>query len=331
MTDSPFRGVIPPVVIPLTEKRQLDLEALERSINRMIEAGVDGLFFLGSSGEVAFLTDAQRYHVLQEAVAMVHGRVPVLAGIIDMETLRVVDQAKRAAGYGVDALVATAPFYALGGPKEVERHSRAIREHTDLPLFAYDLPACVHTKLDPTMLVRLGEDGVLQGVKDSSGDDVSFRWLCLQNEDAGHPLQLLTGHEVVVDGAYLGGADGSVPGLANIDPAARGAVARGAGRRLGARARYPEPPGPPHVRDARGEGHRGLRRRRGRVQDGAVADGRVQHEPDARARVRARGRGRGPHRARAQEGRSHGCRRTHAPVHLERLPRLRLLGIGRPA
>ena len=218
MTDSPFHGVIPPVVIPLTEKKQLDLPALERSINRMIDAGVDGLFFLGSSGEVAFLTDAQRYHVLQEAVAMVHGRVPVLAGIIDMETLRVVDQAKRASGYGVDALVATAPFYALGGPKETERHFRDIREHTDLPLFAYDLPVCVHTKLDPTMLVRLGKEGVLQGVKDSSGDDVSFRWLVLENEDAGHPLQLLTGHEVCVDGAYLAGADGSVPGLANIDP-----------------------------------------------------------------------------------------------------------------
>ena len=95
MTDSPFRGVIPTVVIPLTEKRQLDLEALERSINRMIEAGVDGLFFLGSSGEVAFLTDAQRYHVLQEAIAMVHGRVPVLTGIIDMETMRVVDQDRK--------------------------------------------------------------------------------------------------------------------------------------------------------------------------------------------------------------------------------------------
>ena len=113
MTDSPFHGVIPPVVIPLTEKKQLDLEAFERSINRMIDAGVDGLFFLGSSGEVAFLTDAQRYHVLQEAVAIVNHRVPVLAGVIDMETLRVVDQAKRAKGFGVDALVATAPFYAL--------------------------------------------------------------------------------------------------------------------------------------------------------------------------------------------------------------------------
>ena len=70
-TDIQFRGVIPPVVIPLTEQRTLDLEALERSINRMIDAGVDGLFFLGSSGEVAFLTDAQRYHVLQEAVAII--------------------------------------------------------------------------------------------------------------------------------------------------------------------------------------------------------------------------------------------------------------------
>lgn len=218
MDTSQLRGVIPPVVIPLSEKKTLDLEAFNTSINRMIDAGVDGLFFLGSSGEVAFLTDAQRYHVLQEAVAIVNGRVPVLAGIIDMETMRVVDQAKRATGFGVDALVATAPFYALGGPKEVERHFRAIREYTDLPLFAYDLPQCVHTKLDPTMLVRLGTDGVLQGVKDSSGDDVSFRWLMLENEDAGHPLQILTGHEVCVDGAYLGGADGSVPGLANIDP-----------------------------------------------------------------------------------------------------------------
>lgn len=211
-------GVIPPVVVPLTDKRQLDLKAFSRTIERMIDAGVDGLFFLGSSGEVAFLTDAQRHHVLHEAVSLVRGRVPVLAGIIDMETLRVIDQAKRAEALGVDGLVCTAPFYALGGPRETERHFRVVRENTNLPLFAYDLPVCVHTKLDPTMLVRLGGEGVIQGVKDSSGDDVSFRWLVLENEDAGHPLRLLTGHEVCVDGAYLAGADGSVPGLANIDP-----------------------------------------------------------------------------------------------------------------
>ncbi|MBS7407134.1 MAG: dihydrodipicolinate synthase family protein, partial [Coriobacteriales bacterium] len=218
MADSKFHGVIPPVVVPLDANRELDVPAFERSINRMIEGGVHGLFFLGSSGEVAFLNDDQRFQLLEEAVRIVDHRVPVLAGVIDMETERVIKQVKRTQQYDVDGLVCTAPFYALGGPKENERHFRVIREHAELPLFAYDLPVCVHTKLDPTMLVRLGNDGVLAGVKDSSGADVQFRWLLLETEDAGHPLQLLTGHEVCVDGAYLGGADGSVPGLANLAP-----------------------------------------------------------------------------------------------------------------
>ena len=76
----------------------------------------------------------------------------------------------------------------------------------------------MHTKLDPALLVRLGREGVLTGVKDSSGDDVGFRRLVMMNEAAGGSLTLLTGHEVVVDGAYLAGGHGSVPGLGNIDP-----------------------------------------------------------------------------------------------------------------
>ncbi len=215
---SNLKGVIPPVVIPLREDRTFDRASLERSVNRMIDAGVDGLFFLGSTSAVAFETDVERAEILAAAIEIVRGRVPVLAGCIDTETNRVIEHAKHAQAAGVDGVVATCPFYALGGSKEVERHFRVLHDHIDLPLFAYDLPACVHTKLDPTMLVRLGVDGVLAGVKDSSNDDVSFRWLSLENEDAGHPLRLLTGHEVVVDGAYLAGADGSVPGLGNIDP-----------------------------------------------------------------------------------------------------------------
>ncbi len=213
-----LKGVIPSVVIPLTSKKSIDLEAFHKSIKNMLDAGVDGLFFLGSCGEVAHLTDAQRYHVLSEAVSIVNGRVPILAGIIDMETLRVVDQAKRASSYGVDGLVATAPFYTLGGSGEVERHFRAIRDHTSLPLYAYDLPACTKAKLDPALLVRLGCEGVLQGVKDSSGDDANFRWLVQENKDAGSPLSLFAGRDMVVDGAYLAGADGCIPGLANVDP-----------------------------------------------------------------------------------------------------------------
>ena len=214
----PFSGVVPPVVTPDTPDHQLDVVSFERSINRLIEAGVDGLFFLGSSGEVVFATDERRDQIVREAVRIVDHRVPVLVGIIDTETERVLEHGRRALALGADALVATAPFYALGGPADVEEHFRILHQELDAPLFAYDIPVCVHTKLPWKMLARLGAAGVLAGVKDSSGDDVSFRYLVQENEKNGHPLTLLTGHEIVVDGALLSGADGSVPGLANVEP-----------------------------------------------------------------------------------------------------------------
>ena len=218
MANKLYRGVIPPVVVPDTEDRQLDVASFERNINRMIEAGVDGLFFLGSSGEVVFSTDERRDEIIREAVRIVDHRVPVFVGIIDTETERVLEHGRRAQELGADVLVATCPFYALGGLAEVEEHFRILHEELDLPIFAYDIPVCVHTKLPWRLLAKLGAEGVLSGVKDSSGDDISFRYLCQENEKLGHPLSLLTGHEIVVDGAYLSGADGSVPGLGNVDP-----------------------------------------------------------------------------------------------------------------
>ena len=215
---SKIRGVVPPLAIPLKDG-ELDVPSLERHINRLIEAGLDGLFVSGSTGEVAFSTAERRAQIQREAVRIVDGRIPLLVGVIDTETERVIENIKAVEEIGgATGVVATAPFYALGGETEVERHFRLLKENTSLELWAYDIPVCVHTKLSPDLLMRLGRDGVIDGVKDSSGDDVAFRWLCLANEAAGHPMQLLTGHEVVVDGAYMSGADGSVPGLANVDP-----------------------------------------------------------------------------------------------------------------
>jgi 4-hydroxy-tetrahydrodipicolinate synthase len=115
-------------------------------------------------------------------------------------------------------VVATAPFYAVTHAPQIRRHFEILGERADVPVYAYDIPRCVHTELDPDMLVELGVSGAIAGVKDSSGDDVAFRRLALRNRAAGGPLTLFTGHEVVVDGAYLAGADGVVPGLANVDP-----------------------------------------------------------------------------------------------------------------
>lgn len=219
MNIEPLHGVVPPLCTPLTPNWTVDVPSLERLVDFQLHAGVDGLFALGSTGEVAFLTDAQRRQVLETVVRRVAGRVPVLAGAIDMTSLRVLDHAKVAAEVGCDGLVATAPFYTRTHPAEIESHFRTIAAAVDLPLYAYDLPVSVHSKLGADMLVRLASDDVLAGVKDSSGDDAGLRRLVLAaRQHAPASFSVLTGSELTVDTSLRMGAHGFVPGLGNVDP-----------------------------------------------------------------------------------------------------------------
>lgn len=212
-----FSGVVPPIVTPLTSAGVIDVPSLERLVDFQIDAGVTGLFALGSSGESAFLTESQRDQALEVVIRATAGRVPVLAGCIETTTGRVIERARIAEKLGADATVVTAPFYTRIHPLEVDRHFRAVRAAVDLPMFAYDVPVSVHTKLAVDQILSLAADGVVDGLKDSSGDDVGFRQVVLGA--AGIPgFSALTGHEVVVDAMMLSGADGVVPGLGNVDP-----------------------------------------------------------------------------------------------------------------
>lgn len=214
-----FAGVVPPVATPLLPDGTIDHASLERLVERLIAEGVSGLFALGSTGETAYFTDDQRVELLTTIVRANAGRVPVIAGAIELTAPRIVETARRLVAAGAQAIVTTAPLYTLNSAAEVADHFRTIAAAIDAPLWAYDVPVRVHSKLGIDLLVQLGLEGVIHGVKDSSGDDVSFRRLLAANAAAGRPLQLLTGHEVVVDAMALAGADGVVPGLANVEAA----------------------------------------------------------------------------------------------------------------
>jgi 4-hydroxy-tetrahydrodipicolinate synthase len=185
-----------------------------------VEAGVDGLFVLGSSSEAAYLTDDQRRLVVETVVSHVAGALPVLAGAIDMTTPRVMDHVRSVSAAGADAVVVTAPFYTRTHPSEIARHFRLVASGSPVPVVAYDLPASVHSKLPPGLVLELAADGVLAGLKDSSGDLASFRAVVTGARE--HPgiggFSVLTGSELLVDSALAMGADGAVPGLANVDP-----------------------------------------------------------------------------------------------------------------
>lgn len=214
-----FRGVVPPLLTPMHADGSLDLDSLDSLVDHLVDAGVHGVFALGSSGQVAYLTDAERDTVVRRVADRLAGRVPLVVGIPDFTARRIADHGRRAADNGADAVVMTAPLYALQDGAEIADSFRMVAAEVPVPLLAYDVPVRVHTKLTAAMLLALGQEGVITGVKDSSGDDVGFRLLVDANRAAGSPLEVLTGHEVVVDGMLLLGADGVVPGLGNVDPA----------------------------------------------------------------------------------------------------------------
>ncbi|WP_128376764.1 dihydrodipicolinate synthase family protein [Streptomyces cavernae] len=214
---TPLTGVVPPVCTPLTPDREVDVPSLIRLVDHLMDAGVHGLFVLGSSSEAAYLTDLHRRTVVEAVTAHVAGRLPVLAGAIDMTTPRVLDHVRSVTAAGADAVVVTAPFYTRTHPAEIARHYRLVAGTSPVPVFAYDIPVSVHTKLPADLVLQLAADGVLAGLKDSSGDEGGFRRVVL-GARAIEGFSVLTGSEVVVDAALAMGADGVVPGLGNVDP-----------------------------------------------------------------------------------------------------------------
>jgi 4-hydroxy-tetrahydrodipicolinate synthase len=217
---APLTGVVPPVCTPLTPEGEVDVPSLLRLVDHLVGAGVDALFVLGSTSEVAFLTDRQRRLVVASVTGHVGGQVPVLAGAIDMTTARVLDHIESVTSAGAQAVVVTAPFYTRTHPAEIARHYRRLAARSPVPVIAYDIPMAVHTKLPADVVLELAAEGVLAGLKDSSGDLAAFREVVtaarIRPDITG--FSVLTGSELLVDAALALGADGAVPGLANVDP-----------------------------------------------------------------------------------------------------------------
>ncbi|MES0030225.1 dihydrodipicolinate synthase family protein [Mesorhizobium sp. M0040] len=212
-----FTGVVPPVVTPLNADFSIDFPSFTRTIENLLDGGVHGLFVLGSTSEVVFHDEAGRRAILEHAVKVNNGRVPIFAGVIDPTTDRVINHARIARSAGADAIVVTAPFYTRTSQPEIGDHFRYIKDAIDIPVIAYDIPVCVHIKLERKTTVGLAREGAIAGIKDSSGDDGNLRYVLKDMADDPGFFGM-TGSEILVDSVLAMGAHGVVPGLANVDP-----------------------------------------------------------------------------------------------------------------
>ena len=213
----PLRGIVPPLITPLSRIDALDVAGLERLVEHILAGGVAGLFVLGTTGEFSSISYKLRYELVERVCALVDGRVPVLVGVTDTAIDESVRLAEFAAANGAGAVVAAPPFYYASGQPELIEYYTNLNKRMPLTLYLYNMP--VHTKvmLEPATVKILSEQDNIRGLKDSSANAVYFRSVQHAVKER-LDFELFMGPEEITAEAVLLGANGGVNGGANMFP-----------------------------------------------------------------------------------------------------------------
>lgn len=210
-------GIIPPVLTPLNASGALDEAAFIKLLDRLESGGVHGLFVAGTSGLGSVLTDAAYYRLIELTLEHLGKRLPVLAGVIESSTLRVVERLRFIEHYDVDAVVVVAPYYLKAvNERQLLRHFEVIRNHTSKEMVVYNIPGCVHTDISAPLICDMARRGWITACKDSSGNADAFALLCQLGAEAG--LRVYQGMSPVFSDLAKLNAAGCVPVTANIRP-----------------------------------------------------------------------------------------------------------------
>jgi len=210
-------GVIPACTTPITDDESIDREAVARIIEYFLDAGVGGIFVLGSSGEAPSMTDEQRAEMVATAADGLAGRAPLLAGVSSTSFGRSLQCAHDVADHGADAIVATCPFYFFYGQEDLYNYFTQLAERGPLPLVIYDIPAHADNEIEVGTLLRLSEHERILGVKNSTGD--LARAIRIANALGDRDdFVIFEGSEPLIAPSMLMGMDGAVLGIANACP-----------------------------------------------------------------------------------------------------------------
>ncbi|MDO7694616.1 MAG: dihydrodipicolinate synthase family protein, partial [Planktomarina temperata] len=159
-----------PVITPYHNDFSLNQDALEATINRLIEAGVHGLIIAGTTGEYYAQSTDERVEMMSVAHEIIAGRRPMIVGTGAIRTEDSILYAKAAKKAGADALLIATPPYAYPTGREIALHALAIDRAADLPAMLYNYPGRMCVNMDEETLDRLGRSPNFCAIKESSGD-----------------------------------------------------------------------------------------------------------------------------------------------------------------
>src|SRR5258706_8304772 len=210
-----FHGVFPYLVSPVDASGQIRERVLGRLCDDLIKAGVHGLTPLGSTGEFAYLDNAQRMAVVQTTIEAANGRVPVVAGVASTSTLDAVAQAKAYQKLGADGILAILEAYFPLGEAQVESYFRAIADAVDIPVVIYTNPQFQRSDLTLDVIARLSAHPRIGYIKDASTN--TGRLLSIMNR-CGDAIRVFSASAHIPAAVMLIGGVGWMAGPACVIP-----------------------------------------------------------------------------------------------------------------
>lgn len=211
-----LKGIIPPVVTPLINDKEIDVKGLEKLLEHMLTGGVHGLFMLGTTGEATSLSYQLRKELLKRTSGIIKNRIPVFVGITDTSLDGSLEIAGYSAELGLEGVVVAPPYYMPISQEEMREYLENLAPKLPLPFMMYNIPSCTKLHMSVETIRKAKELGAI-GVKDSSGD-ISYLYALIQEFSDAPDFSVITGTELFLPETILHGGHGAVAGGANLYP-----------------------------------------------------------------------------------------------------------------
>lgn len=209
-----FKGTATAMVTPMTPSG-VDYEALARFIDFQLAGGINALVAVGTTGESATLTPAERTEVIRFTVERVAGRVPVIAGTGTNDTSHVLEYTRQACDVGADAVLVVTPYYNKATQNGLIAHFSAVADASAKPVILYNVPSRTGCNLLPETAAKLAEHPNIVGIKEACGNlsqVVDLATLCEGK------LDIYSGEDAVTVPMMSVGAIGCISVASNVVP-----------------------------------------------------------------------------------------------------------------
>lgn len=166
------KGLGTALITPFKGNKEVDYEALGRLVELQIEGGVDYIVVLGTTGEAATMTAAEKREVEQFIIRQVAGRLPLVLGVGGNNTAAVCEQVKQVNTAAFCAILSVCPYYNKPNQEGLYQHFRAIAAVSPLPVILYNVPGRTGVNLLPETVLRLRQayPEKIIAIKEASGN-----------------------------------------------------------------------------------------------------------------------------------------------------------------